>query len=832
MASNTEKGNALRDIVFRLAKAAQKQNCEIEKNLGAKNVDVYYEEKSPIKKGVLKIAIECKDLGHTLNKTDFGEIWNDYSSAKSSDPSAFDYLIIITTNSVTAPIQERINGIAWIEHYTIDEYRSSLMDFSDYLYGLEAEFKQEGLDQYYIQPKDISNNDLEQEIDNWISSQNAKPKAILAGYGMGKSSFAKRIASKYANHQIRNSSGRIPILIKLGDISKEQGLEGLICKYFSSDYTVSGFNYPLFMEFNRLGCFIILLDGFDEMKHAMDFSDFQKNIKEFNKLVEKESKVLLFGRPNAFMSDDEKNSVLHGYRKIDDKEIKYAGMVDYDEIKMAGFTISQISEFVKRFLAYEIEKQKSISDRNLPDNLIEQRVNELSNPDLEELISRPVHAQMLSYIALSTEDPIVSYTRFGLYQHFIDTFFERESEKNARSKISKSKRKEFIRNVAWYFWINGGRNYFHTGEIPEKLYKNHVDDSIAGNDAILRELVIGNVIERKDGDRLFFAHRSFQEYLVSEYILFKDYIHSDIPEIATAINTEISTFIEESRQLKKVSENILPTLCSFKGALHINLLELLSKSIEEENITELLNHYDYNPWVISIIFLSTFNMREHEKLKSITIEILTQSYFNSDDDISKVACLILLAIANKRNKFNDSNRIPKFILSRIIEENITYLDKINKSTQRNSSFAIDGRNNTLFMKVLCDCTKGIINEKAGFSICLDLQSLANTIDEVLYTSFSIEGIPDYNFPRDNFFRIDGLKFTINKKLRNFDISKNDEKSRQEYRLLKEEQAKKQANYKEIVKKFYNKHQDPKKMVTVTKKDNTKVKSKKTLTLKN
>lgn len=98
------------------------------------------------------------------------------------------------------------------------------------------------------------------------------PIAILAGYGMGKTSFSTMLASKFASQCLSGETSRIPIYLKLGDIFNEQGIEGLVCKYFASQYNVSGFTYPLFLEFNRLGRFLIILDGFDEMKHAMSFS--------------------------------------------------------------------------------------------------------------------------------------------------------------------------------------------------------------------------------------------------------------------------------------------------------------------------------------------------------------------------------------------------------------------------------------------------------------------------------------------------------------------------------------------------------------------------------
>ena len=49
------------------------------------------------------------------------------------------------------------------------------------------------------------------------------------------------------------------------------------------------------MKLNKLGCFVIILDGFDEMKHTLSWDEFRYNFKELNRLVNSNSKVIVLG---------------------------------------------------------------------------------------------------------------------------------------------------------------------------------------------------------------------------------------------------------------------------------------------------------------------------------------------------------------------------------------------------------------------------------------------------------------------------------------------------------------------------------------------------------
>ena len=94
---------------------------------------------------------------------------------------------------------------------------------------------------------------------------------------MGKTSFARHLAAVLAKEHLENGRKRIPILLRLGEISSEQSLEGLLGKAFTALSFVRNYNFNAFMALNNLGRFVIFLDGFDEMKHTLSWEQCRFN---------------------------------------------------------------------------------------------------------------------------------------------------------------------------------------------------------------------------------------------------------------------------------------------------------------------------------------------------------------------------------------------------------------------------------------------------------------------------------------------------------------------------------------------------------------------------
>src|ERR1700730_925719 len=160
--------------------------------------------------------------------------------------------------------------------------------------------------------------ELEPLIDEWVADPTAQESiAILGSYGTGKSSFARRIACSYAKKFKAQETVRMPLLIELKEFSSHQDLRSLITDYLVNRHRIENYSYELFRTLNKEGRFLIILEGFDEMKLGMTLDALVFNCAELNQLREGLAKVIICGRPTVFASDDEQAAILAGSGRPD-----------------------------------------------------------------------------------------------------------------------------------------------------------------------------------------------------------------------------------------------------------------------------------------------------------------------------------------------------------------------------------------------------------------------------------------------------------------------------------------------------------------------------------
>ena len=105
-----------------------------------------------------------------------------------------------------------------------------MLGLDSYLHDLVNACAADKIDEWYIRPETDGGADLEQVVRDWIDEPDAVPLAIVAGYGKGKSTFARHLAAALAREALAEPRRRAPVLVPLGDIIDEQSLEGLLGK--------------------------------------------------------------------------------------------------------------------------------------------------------------------------------------------------------------------------------------------------------------------------------------------------------------------------------------------------------------------------------------------------------------------------------------------------------------------------------------------------------------------------------------------------------------------------------------------------------------------------
>jgi hypothetical protein len=369
--NSVETGDAFRDLVADLLRT-QYQNVQVEQWINGTKVDVTFSQEDF--GNLINFAVECKDYSTPLTKSYISEkIWTKYEPILQS--GKIDRVLVVSRKSLGAAASAFVDGWRGASHQTYEEFAESLIGFKRYLQTLGAlkptdetpyvEARIEGRDQGAITV-----------VDDWVACADSPAVAILGGYGQGKTSFAKRIAAEYAQRYLRDPTHRLPILLRLGEVVHETQLEGLFGKEFTARHHIKGYNFHALEHLNRLGRLLILLDGFDEMKHAMTAADFMANFLEFNRLLVPNAKVMLLGRPNALPSE-ERELVFRGKAKVGDSHVASAAFNRWDEWRLAFFSLGETEQLLAAHLSMLVKKYAGSNRYQYPADFIAKRVAEI-----------------------------------------------------------------------------------------------------------------------------------------------------------------------------------------------------------------------------------------------------------------------------------------------------------------------------------------------------------------------------------------------------------------------------------------------------------------------
>ena len=165
------------------------RNVREQQHIRGKNVDIIFEKQwNPHRE--ITIAVECKNWKSGLDRQSVQEIYLDYKPLL--DARDVDEVWIVTPQPVAATVQEYADSFAGLEILHINEFEQDIIDFSLYTTYLINRFSQDRLSQYYIPSRlEHSRQTFHDEVRKWLASSSGDPIALWAGYGMGKTSYAK-----------------------------------------------------------------------------------------------------------------------------------------------------------------------------------------------------------------------------------------------------------------------------------------------------------------------------------------------------------------------------------------------------------------------------------------------------------------------------------------------------------------------------------------------------------------------------------------------------------------------------------------------------------------
>lgn len=518
------------------------KNVREQQHIRGMNVDIIFEKQwNPHR--YLTIGVECKNWAKGLDRKALKSIYFDYETLlKKGD---IDELWIVTPRPVGATLQEHVNKNDKLVLLHISELEQDIINFSIYAKYLNDRFARDPLAKYYIPSRVEPGSDtLHSEVSKWLESDSGSPIAIWAGYGMGKTSYASFLASELADKFLEDPTNRIPIFIPLGDYYTAPRLDGLFASVLTGDNGVYGYNFNTFWNLHEAGRFVVILDGFDEMKHAMSRAEFSAISREIRKLVIPNSKVLLLGRPDAIISGEEHRELVRGSRKAGSVDMPDEIGVTFTEFRIEFFKRDEYQSFLENYIkTYYRGKGK--------ESYAKKRISDIADLDLDDILRRPVQARMLAQILLNPAKSITALSKYELYNVFIEECLNYESGKPERRKTDNDLRRRFMQDLAWWLWAFKRTRTFTVDEIPAELRKAYISETT--NDiGQLREFMVGSVVEERSVGSLlnekaagtfYFPHLSFTEFLVAEYLIERALTEQDVSVLADSIGGEVKSFI-------------------------------------------------------------------------------------------------------------------------------------------------------------------------------------------------------------------------------------------------------------------------------------------------
>ncbi|WP_265234497.1 NACHT domain-containing protein [Lyngbya sp. CCAP 1446/10] len=284
--------------------------------------------------------------------------------------------------------------------YTFDELLDQDADFTSYLDWLETEITSRGIDTKYV-PLACTKEEIDPDtqrkigvshyggrdgwiegyIDLWLDDPVKEHISVLGEFGTGKTWFAMHYAwmalQRYKEAQKRGlERPRLPLVIPLRDYAKAVSVESLFSEFFFRKHEIPLAGYSAFEQLNRMGKFLLIFDGFDEMAAKCDRQQMINNFWELAKAVVPGAKVILTCRTEHFPEAKEGRALLNAELQAS-TTILTGETPQFEVLELEKFNDEQIGQALS-FQA-EAATVKKV----------------MGNPQLLDLARRPVMTELI-----------------------------------------------------------------------------------------------------------------------------------------------------------------------------------------------------------------------------------------------------------------------------------------------------------------------------------------------------------------------------------------------------------------------------------------------------
>ena len=362
--------------------------------------------------------------------------------------------------------------------------------------------------------------DLQQQFIKWLQNNGTSHLSLLGNFGTGKTVFCRRMQYELLkNYQVKD---RIPVLITLRE-QKGVKLPQMISSIMN-DMGLRHLDYPAFCTLNRLGKFVVLIDGFDEMATYATFDEMQDNFLELAVLAEGKAKVMLTCRTHYFEHQKKEELVLSLPDFISERP-------EFQVLYLNPFTRLQIEAYLDRVRELYQDKQQVLD-----------KMDQL--PKLRELMEIPVLLDLILKVFNDLIEFEEDISLAKVYFLVANGWAKSEKGKGHLKNLSVAEVLSFMRELAWQM-LQDDRldiNFKTLRSETKKKFEKKIQIDTHNLDAFYGEIKTCTFLTRDSLGNYKFAHKSFMEYFAAAYLvpLLRE---NKAPE--TGLNNEIREFMHQ-----------------------------------------------------------------------------------------------------------------------------------------------------------------------------------------------------------------------------------------------------------------------------------------------
>ncbi|MCL3781451.1 sigma-70 family RNA polymerase sigma factor [Prolixibacteraceae bacterium JC049] len=558
-------------------KKYKKDVSHIYKLLGGKIVDTQYcndtnfsvsFQKGPFR-FLVHVLLFLTHENEQLKEKDMQSIfikWSDYNSTLNADKTIVVSNTDITSNAKNFASSKKIEAIKF------EDLLNQLVDFNDYITNSIDVFESTELFKFYI---DQTGSDVEDYETIQLSSfdiylhkplvnyfnellfeEKKKRVALLGNFGVGKTVFCKYYHYYLLNEYKKDKSNRIPVYLNLKEFRSGLDIHQVLLNQLQKQPGIE-LSYELFLELQRLGRFIFILDSLDEMATKVDRIVINENLRELDRLLQDGDNIYIISCRTHFFHEKITENVLEDYEVVFLTEWGRDELESYFKLKFPKIWKAQLNKFD-------------------------------SIKGLDELSRTPMFLEMIiKSIPDIHDDDDINLT--NLYHTYTNDWINQQSKRRG-SVMSASQRRNFTKTLAvnLYCEDESELHFSKLHEIAQEIsgYKDATRVDYFDTDARTSTFLT------KTSDGLYgFRHRSFLEFFSSIAIV--EAINSGNDKILSkrALPKENLLFLENIDINNNGINNLHKWSLEFKTKyLSRNSISLLKLKSEELN-PEVIKYY-------------------------------------------------------------------------------------------------------------------------------------------------------------------------------------------------------------------------------------------------